>query len=128
MREKEETRMQAHQVPTHMNVPDKLIFGLTAKQLLITLIGGSAGYDIWIHMHVLLTYGLLGLLARLALSLIPAAMALSFALVNVAGSSLEMWTLALLRYMRQPKTYVWHSMRFHTAPAENEMAPQALEE
>jgi hypothetical protein len=104
--------MQAHQVPTHMNMPDKLVFGLTAKQLLMTLIGGSAGYDIWIHLHVLLAYGLLGLLARLALSLIPAAIALSFALVNVAGRPLEMWALVWLRYVRQPKTYVWHSIRF----------------
>ena len=120
--------MQAHQVPTHMNVPDKLIFGPTAKQLLITLIGGSAGYDIWIHMHILLKYGLLGLLARLALSLIPAAMALSFALVSVAGSSLEMWALALLRYVQQPKAYVWCSIRSHTAYVEDKMEPQALEE
>ena len=104
--------MQAHQVPTHMNMPDKLVFGLTAKQLLMTLIGGSAGYDIWIHLHILLAYGLLGLLARLALSLIPAAIALSFALVNVAGRPLEMWALVWLRYVRQPKTYVWHSIRF----------------
>ena len=120
--------MQAHQVPTHMNVPDKLIFGLTAKQLLITLIGGSAGYDIWIRMHILLAYGLLGLLARLALSLIPAAIALSFALVSVAGNSLEMWALALLRYTQQPKAYVWRSIRSYTASVEDKTEPQALEE
>ena len=62
-------------------------------------------------MHILLAYGLLGLLARLALSLIPAALALSFALVNVAGNSLETWALAWLRYTQQPKAYVWRSIR-----------------
>jgi hypothetical protein len=133
LKKKEETNVQAHQVPTHMNMPDKLVFGLTAKQLLITLVGGSAGYDIWIHLHILLAYGLLGLLARLALSLIPAAMALSFALVTVAGRPLETWALVWLRYLSQPKTYVWRSIRFdvrqeNETSVEGERERKGLEE
>jgi len=101
-----------------MSMPDKLVLGLTAKQLLITLIGGTIGYDIWVHLYALLAYGLLGLITRLLFSLIPAALALALALVSIAGRPLEIWTLVILRYMQQPKTYVWRSIRSQVRPAE----------
>ena len=41
--------MQAtHKVPTHMSLPDKVVFGLTARQLLLLLIGCSPGYNLWL--------------------------------------------------------------------------------
>jgi len=116
--------MQAHKVPTHMSMPDKLVLGLTAKQLLITIIGGSIGYDIWVHLYFLLAYGALGLIARLTLSLTPAALALALALVSIAGRPLEVWAFVLLRYMQQPKTYVWRSIRSQPRSA----SPDAEEE
>jgi hypothetical protein len=107
----ETTPMQAHKVPTHIGMPDRMIFGLTPRQLLITLIGCSIGYDIWLHLSVLLAYGVVGLIARLICSLVPAGLALSIALITVAGRSLEVWALVVLRYQLQPKVYVWRSLR-----------------
>jgi len=103
--------MQAHKVPTHMGMPDRIVFGLTPKQLLTTLIGCSIGYDIWLHLSFLLTYGIVGLIARLICSLVPAGIALSAALISIAGRPLEVWVLVALRYLLQPKAYVWRSIR-----------------
>jgi hypothetical protein len=94
-----------------MGMPDRIIFGLTPKQLLITLIGCSIGYDTWLHLSALLTYGIAGLIARLICSLLPAGMSLSVALITVAGRPLEVWALVALRYQFRPKVYVWRSLR-----------------
>ena len=108
--------MQAHKVPTHMAMPDRILFGLTPKQLLTTLIGCSIGYDIWLHLWILLTYGIAGLVARLICSLVPAGIALSAALISVAGRPVEVWALVVLRYLLQPKAYVWRSLRTIALP------------
>ena len=105
--------MRVHKVPTHMSMPDKIVFGLTAKQLLFALIGCSAGYNIWLHLHSLQLYGLIGMIIRLVFALLPAGVSLVFALVNVAGRPLDVWAFVWLRYIQQPKIYVWGSIR-HT--------------
>jgi len=94
-----------------MGMPDRILFGLTPKQVLITLIGCSIGYDIWLHLSGLLTYGIAGLIARLICSLLPTGMSLSVALITVAGRPLEVWALVALRYQFRPKVYVWRSLR-----------------
>ncbi len=81
----------SHKVPTHMRIPDKVVFGLTARQLLILLIGCSAGYDLWLQLHVLNPYTAVGLLVRLFITVVPVAVALVLALFSVAGRPLEVW-------------------------------------
>ena len=36
-----------HEVPTHLNVEDKVLFGLTVRQFLIVLVGCLASYALW---------------------------------------------------------------------------------
>jgi len=101
----------SHKVPTHMRIPDKVVFGLTARQLLILLIGCSAGYDLWLQLHVLNPYTAVGLLVRLFITVVPVAVALVLALFSVAGRPLEVWFLVLFRYRQRPRMYVWRSVR-----------------
>lgn len=104
--------MQAsHKVPTHMRLPDKVVFGLTARQLLILLIGGSASYDLWLQLHALNPFTALGLMVRVAIAVLPVALAAALALISVAGRPLEIWLLVLFHYWQQPRTYVWRSRR-----------------
>jgi PrgI family protein len=116
--------MQAHKVPTHMAMPDRIVCGLTAKQLLTTLIGCSMGYHIWLHLSALLTSGIIGLITRLVCSLVPAAVALSIALITVAGRSLEVWALVALRYWLSPRAYVWCRVGT-SAPRHTSQQPEA---
>ena len=101
----------SHKVPTHMSMPDKVVFGLTARQLLILLIGCSASYDLWLQLHALNPYTALGLIVRVGIALLPAAVATALALISVAGRPLEAWSLVLFRYWQRPQTYVWRSVR-----------------
>jgi len=98
-----------------MNVPDKVLtmgsVSLTARQFLILLIGSSLGYNLWHQLHALSTYAQVGLVVRLCIALVPALLALAFALAQVAGRPLEVWFFVLLRYWCQPKRFVWRSVR-----------------
>ena len=40
-------RRRQHEIPTHLNVEDKLLFGLTARQFLYVLVGLSVSYALW---------------------------------------------------------------------------------
>ena len=119
--------MHPHKVPTHMSMTDKIVFGLTARQLLIVLIGCAVSYDVWLHLHMLSAYGSTGMIARIVPSLVPAALALVLALVNVADRPLEQWLFVWLRYQLQPKTYVWRSIRRITRAAELAHGPEELQ-
>ncbi len=104
--------MQAtHKVPTHMNLPDKVVFGLTARQLLLLLIGCSRGYNLWLHLGALDALALPGQVLRMVLALMPAVCAATLALISVADRPLEVWLLVLVRYWQRPRIYVWRSLR-----------------
>ena len=105
------THQVTHKVPTHMSLPDKVVFGLTARQLLLLLIGCSLGYNLWLHLSALEVFALLGQVLRIAITLIPAGVAAALALISIAGRPLEIWLLVLVRYWQRPHVYLWRSLR-----------------
>ena len=123
--------MQAtYKVPTHMNLPDKVVFGLTARQLLLLLIGCSLGYNLWLHLEVLEALALPGQVLRIVLALVPAGLAATLALISVADRPLEVWMLVLLSYWQRPRIYLWRSLRMSTQQQrthERDHAPQPIE-
>jgi hypothetical protein len=86
-------------------------FNLTARQLLLLLIGCGLGGNVWQQVTVLSQYGLPGEVLRFCLALLPFLLALFIAFYRSAGRSLEVWLVVLLRYWLQPKKYVWRSIR-----------------
>lgn len=123
--------MQAtHKVPTHMSLPDKVVFGLTARQLLLLLIGCSLGYNLWLHLEVLEALALPGQVLRIVLALVPAGLAAALAMISVAERPLEIWLLVLVRYRQRPRIYLWRSLRLSTQQQhtrERDHAPQPIE-
>ncbi len=105
------THQVTHKVPTHMSLPDKVVFGLTAQQLLLLLIGCSLGYNLWLHLGALETFALIGQVLRIAITLIPAGVAAALALISIADRPLEVWLLVLVRYWQRPRVYLWRSLR-----------------
>jgi len=104
--------MQAtHKVPTHMSLPDKVVFGLTARQLLLLLIGCSLGYNLWLHLSVVAAFILLGQVLRIGITLLPVVVAVVLAFIAVADRPLEVWLLVLVRYWQRPQLYLWRSLR-----------------
>src|SRR6266566_9166925 len=106
-----------HTVPTHLNLPDQVLtlwsFSLTARQLLLLLVGGGIGGTLWQHLTVLGHYAVAGEILRLLLSLPPFLLALFIAWYQHAGRYLEIWTLVLVRYRLRQKRYLWRSIRIY---------------
>ncbi len=105
------THQVTHKVPTHMSLPDKVVFGFTARQLLLLLIGCSLGYNLWLHLSALTAFALIGQVLCIAITLIPAGVAAALALISVADRPLEVWLLVLVRYWQRPHVYLWRSLR-----------------
>ena len=102
-------------MPTHLQMPDQVLtlwsFSLTARQLLLLLVGGGIGGTIWQHLTVLGHYAGAGEIVRFLLSLPPFLLALFIAWYRYAGRYLEIWFVVLVRYRLRPKRYLWRSIR-----------------
>ncbi|GHO61394.1 hypothetical protein KSC_002860 [Ktedonobacter sp. SOSP1-52] len=113
------TRRQTYTVPTHINEPDKLLFGLTARQLLLLITGASLAYATWLQV---LTWamawgvGLLWSRGLAFLAVLPLVLVtLAGAFLQIADRTLEIWVLVWLRAHLAPVTYVWRSTKWDEA-------------
>jgi hypothetical protein len=130
------TALTRHQIPTHLNVPDKILsvwgFGITVRQLLILLMAWSAVANTWVRLGALLAMlGTPGVVLHVAAAAIPGIILLFVAFKQVAGRHLEVWLLVLLRYWLQPKVYLWRSVRGERAGAhavEEPGPPEAVDD
>lgn len=104
-----------HIVPTHLNLPDQVLtlwsFSLSARQLLLLLVGSGIGGTLWQHLAVLGHYAVPGEILRFLLSLPPFLLALLVAWYQHAGRYLEVWLVVLVRYRLRSKRYLWRSIR-----------------
>jgi hypothetical protein len=90
-----------HEVPTHLNVEDRVVFGLTVRQFLYVLVGSSATYSLWEQAAWLadpLRVGMAGL---------SIAVTLAFALWRPADRPLEEWLAAACIYAASPGQATW---------------------
>ncbi len=106
-----------HIVPTHLNLPDQVLtlwsISLSARQLLLLLVGAGIGGTIFQHVAMLGHDGMPGEILRLLFSLPPFLLALLLACYQYAGRYLEVWLVVLVRYQFQPKRYLWRSIRLY---------------
>jgi hypothetical protein len=101
--------LKNHEVPTHLNVEDKVLFGLSVRQFLQMLVGSSASYTLW-EQTAMLPDPL-----RAGLTMLSACSTVMFALVRPAGRPLEEWLAAALVYAGTPRRSTWR-------PAEPDIA------
>jgi hypothetical protein len=90
-----------HEVPTHLNVEDKVLFGLSVRQFLYLLVGSSAAYSLWQQAT------LAGDVVRAALTLVALFTTAAFALLQPADRPLEEWLVAALVYVASPRRAIW---------------------
>jgi hypothetical protein len=93
-----------HEVPTHLNVEDKVLFGLTVRQFLYMLVGSSATYTVWDQSSTFL------LPLRIGVVLLCVVVTLAFALLRLADRPLEEWLATGLVYASAPKRSVWEPL------------------
>ena len=111
---------RTHTVPTHLNLPDQVLtvwsFSLTARQLLLLLVGGGLSGDLWHLLAALNAVPVVGQGIRLILTLLPLLCTLIFAWYQHAGRYLEVWCIVLVRYVLRPHHLVWRTVRFTLPP------------
>jgi hypothetical protein len=105
-----------HIVPTHLNLPDQVLslwsFSLSARQLLLLLVGAGIGGTVWQHLALLGHHALIGQALRLLMALVPFLLLAVLACYQHAGRYLEVWLIVLARYGLRPKRYLWRSIRY----------------
>jgi PrgI family protein len=89
-----------HEIPTHLDVEDKLLFGLTARQFLYLVVGCSLAYGVW--QQPALSDGV-----RVGLASASALCAAVVALVRPLGRPLEEWVVAGMFYAASPRQSTW---------------------
>src|SRR5258708_39438991 len=96
-----------HSVPPHLNLPDQVLTlwscSLSARALLLLLVGAGISGTIWQHLAVLGHHAVPGEILRLLLALLPFLLVLVLACYQHTGRYLEVWLVVLLRYWLRPK-------------------------
>jgi hypothetical protein len=90
-----------HEIPTHLDVEDKLLFGLTMRQFLYVVVGCSIAYGLWER-----TAGVPDGL-RLSATAVCLIVAIALALLRPFGRPLEEWLLAAGLYVSLPRRASW---------------------
>jgi len=92
---------RVYELPTHLDVQDTLLFGLTARQLLRLALAASVAYAIWNQTATLppaLSFGLTGAAVIIGLLL---------ALLQPGGRPLDQWLFAALQFCLLPRRRLW---------------------
>lgn len=92
--------MKRHEIPTHLNVPDRFLLGLTAKQAMQLIATASGSYGL-LQQHDL------PLELRVAGAGISVLMGLVTALIQPGGRALEEWALLIALHIATPAHMVW---------------------
>ena len=92
--------MTRHEIPTHLEAPDRFALGLTAQQAM-QLVGAASGAYGLLDVHWLPweTRAMLAVLAFILGALL--------ALVRPGGRALEEWALLLAAHVATPSRMVW---------------------
>ncbi|GAA0739498.1 PrgI family protein [Dactylosporangium roseum] len=99
-------------IPADVDTPDKIVYGLTARQLAILAVAGVTGYGIFRAVGTLLPQPVL-----LAILTPLAGAAIVLALGRRDGLSMDAWLLAAVRHTRSPKRLAPAAGRPTAAPA-----------
>jgi len=93
--------MPDHDIPTHLDIEDRLLFHLTIRQCLFIVVGASLGYAAFHALH------LFPLVLALGIGLFLPLLAGVLGIMTLAGYPLEHWLAVAGRYALRPRVYVW---------------------
>jgi hypothetical protein len=115
---------RVYELPTHLDVQDTLLFGLTARQLVRLAVGASVAYAIW-YQSAALPAALRG-----GLTVGAAIIGLLLALLQPGGRPLDQWLFAALQFCLLPRRRLWRrdsTVGVHSAPESRGWADLQLE-
>jgi len=92
---------RVYEIPTHLQVEDALIAGLTPRQLLRLVAGASLAYAVWDQLT------LLPVALRGGITVGAAVLGVVFALVQPGDRPLDQWTFAAALFLVSPSQWRW---------------------
>ncbi len=105
--------MERHEIPTHLNVEDRIFGGLTMRQLMTAAIGLALAYGAASEPPLPAPVRLVSAaVVLIALALVV--------LVRPGGRPFEDWAFVLLRYWAAPRVAVWRPRTVATRHAEQQ--------
>ena len=90
-----------HEIPTHLNVEDRVALGLSLRQVLYLLVGLASAYGAWNQWATLPDA------ARASLAAACLLLAGIVALCRPGRRGLDEWAVVVLRYATVPKRSAW---------------------
>jgi hypothetical protein len=109
-----------HEIPTHLNVEDRAIYGLTIRQVMYLTVGGAGGYALWNQWPGL------PLALRGAIVLPCLLTALILALMRPYGRGFDEWLFVALHHFAMARASVWRPRDNHLIGSETESAWEEL--
>jgi hypothetical protein len=104
-----------HEIPTHLNVPDRFVLGLTATQAMQLMAAAACAYGLlksaWAPLEL-----------RAALAALVLGLGLVLVLVRPSGRSPGAWLLLAVVYLLLPHRFVWRPCPSMTEKAEGTWA------
>lgn len=98
--------MKKEEFPTFLNEQPTVVFGRTARELLVFVAGVLLGYVVWSSMADLVP-GPAWMVFTGIMTAVPIVISVIVALFPVAQRPLEEWFLVLLFYVAVPKVYLY---------------------
>src|SRR5690349_11418808 len=102
--------VRTHQIPTHLDQEDTLLWNFSSRQILVLGVGIAFAF---------LTANNLAVLGPIVSTLILVALiglTFALALVQVKKRPLDQWAVVWLVYYLQPRYYVWRPLRLEALP------------
>lgn len=96
-----------HKIPNLLATPDLFLFGLTARQGLMLLVGVGTDYLLFLQVLALFPDPTLALLAGLCMALLFLGAILALTFLQPGERGLEEWGMVLLLYTARPRVYSW---------------------
>ena len=90
----------SHEIPTHLDTADRLMFGLTLRQVMIVAIGATI--CVWIVTAV---DGITGLLLTLPVAIVV----IVVTFIRPHRRGLEEWALIFVRFRVTPRVATWQA-------------------
>src|SRR5262245_25609964 len=111
--------MKKEEFPTFLNEQPKVIFGRTARELLITVLGAAGSYTLWQSIGNLRTEGWWGPFCIIVCGLLFLS-SIILPIINIGTRPLEVWAMAWVSYMLIPKVYIYQQLEEGTGTVEGQ--------
>ncbi|HEY7418874.1 MAG TPA: PrgI family protein [Ktedonobacteraceae bacterium] len=105
-----------HTIPTLLETKDRILFGLTSKQVLVLCAGLSTTWVAWESFKN--TSALSLFLVLMLCAALPTLAACAVAFLSISGQGLDEWLLICLLYLQFPKSFFWELLPEETSEKE----------